>query len=211
MTAAILAVLGGLAAFGGVLMYVVNTVRFDSPLFGWGYTPGWVSIVVGVSFVIDLVAAVLLLAGAAQVFGRRGAGPTLVALGSFGVLVAYLLGVLTGLAMSLQYDLPIFNGQSSIFGHTSVDSMLGAYVDIPWVVSLLVMVFPVVTFVLAVLPSTRRWCKRANFARPGWPAQGMPYGMPAAGPQYPPYQGQAVPGSVAPQHNPGQPPYYGPR
>ncbi len=217
ITAAILATLGGLAGLGGVLMYVVNTVRFDSPVFGWGFMPGWVSIVVAVSFVVDLVAAVMLLVGAAQVFGRRGSGPMLVALGCFGVIVAYLLGVFTGLVLSLEYDLPIISGQSSIFGNTSVDTMLGAYVDIPWAISLLVMVFPVVTFVLAVLPSTRRWCRGAA-ARPGWPAQGaQPY---PAGPHpgayhpgNPPYQGQpqAMPGYGAPQGHPGQPPQYGPR
>ncbi len=217
MTAAILASLGGLAGVGGVLMYVVNTVRLGSPLFGWGFMPGWVSIVVAVSFALDLVAAVMLLAGAMQVFGRRGSGPTLVALGCFGVIVAYLLGVFTGLVLSLEYDFPLISEQSSIFGNTSVDSMLGAYVDVPWAISLLVMVFPVATFVLAVLPSTRRWCR--GTARAGWPAQAMqPYGMPPAGPHpgarypgNPPYQPQAMPGYGAPQGHPGQPPQYGPR
>ncbi|GEM31369.1 hypothetical protein NN3_23760 [Nocardia neocaledoniensis NBRC 108232] len=213
VTAAILATVGGLAGLGGVLMYVVNTVRFDSPVFGWGFMPGWVSIVVAVSFVIDLVAAVMLLVGAAQVFGRRGSGPTLVALGCFGVIVAYLLGAFTGLVLSLEYDLPIISGQSSIFGNTSVDSMLGAYVEIPWAISLLVMVFPLVTFTLAVLPSTRRWCKGT---RPGWPVQGaQPYGMPpgAYHPGNSPYQAQpqAVPGYGAPKGHPGHPPQYGPR
>ncbi|MEV0076828.1 resistance to Congo red protein [Nocardia neocaledoniensis] len=213
MTAAILATLGGLAGLGGVLMYVVNTVRFDSPVFGWGFMPGWVSIVVAVSFVVDLVAAVMLLVGAAQVFGRRGSGPTLVALGCFGVIVAYLLGAFTGLVLSLEYDLPIISGQSSIFGNTSVDSMLGAYVEIPWAISLLVMVFPLVTFTLAVLPSTRRWCRGA---RPGWSAQGaQPYGMPpgAYHPGNPPYPGQPqpVPGYGAAQGHPGHPPQYRPR
>ncbi len=213
MTAAILATLGGLAGLGGVLMYVVNTVRFDSPVFGWGFMPGWVSIVVAVSFVLDLVAAVMLLVGAAQVFGRRGSGPTLVALGCFGVIVAYLLGAFTGLVLSLEYDFPLISEQSSIFGNTSVDSMLGAYVEIPWAISLLVMVFPLVTFTLAVLPSTRRWCRGA---RPGWPAQGaQPYGMPpgAYHPGNPPYPGQQqpVPGYGAAQRHPGHPPQHRPR
>lgn len=184
VTAAILALLGGLAAFGGVVMYVVNTLRFDSPWLAWGLLPEWASMVTAVLLVIDLVAAVMLLVGASLLLRRRTAGPVLVILGCLGVIGAYVLGALSTVVQLMDYGLPLSRQLEAILGNSSINLILGADVDIPWAVSLLTMVFPVVTFLLAVLPSTRRWCNGQGRGRPPVAPGIFPMqqpGMPAVG------------------------------
>ncbi|MGY0500808.1 hypothetical protein ACWZHB_20170 [Nocardia sp. FBN12] len=182
VTAAILALLGGLAAFGGVVMYAANTLRFDSPWFGWGIVPGWTSIVTVLLLVIDVVAAVMLLAGAALILRRRKAGPTLVILGCLGEIGTFVLGGLSTVIQLLDYGLPLSRQLEAILGNSSINLLLGADVDIHWAVSLFMMVFPVLTFVLAVLPTTRRWCRGDDRRPAGFGAPGMqPFPMPQPG------------------------------
>ncbi|MGW5438943.1 hypothetical protein [Nocardia asteroides] len=183
MTAAILALLGGLAILGGVVMFVVNTVRFDALWFRWGAVPGWVSLVMALTLVIDLVAAVLLVTGAGAVFRRRGAGPVLVTLGCVGVLASYVVTVLSVCAQLGFSNLGSARNIALVFGHSSATEVISADVRVPWAVSVALLVFPVVTFVLALLPSTRRWCRSAAAAgarqAQGWVPGGQQYGMPA--------------------------------
>lgn len=191
VTAAILALLGGLAAFGGVVMYVANTLRFDAPWFGWGITQGWSSIVTMLLLVIDVVAAVMLLAGAAMIFRRRKAGPVLVILGCLGEIGTFVLGALSTVIQLLDYGFPLSRQLEAILSNSSINLILGADVDIHWAVSLLTMVFPVLTFVLAVLPSTRRWCRGDD--RPRGPGgAGMPP-FPMQQPAMPPVSGYGAP------------------
>ncbi len=190
VTAAILALLGGLAAFGGVVMYVANTLRFDSPWFGWGIVPGWTSIVTVLLLVIDVIAGVMLLAGAALILRRRKAGPVLVILGCLGEIGSFVLGGVSTVLQLMDYGIPLSRQLDAVLGNSSINLILGADVDIPWAVSLLMLVFPVLTFVLAVLPSTRRWCRSGppGFGGPGmqpFPMQqpGMPQGGGYGAPQ----------------------------
>ncbi|MFD4460533.1 hypothetical protein [Nocardia sp. NPDC058480] len=195
MTAAILALLGGLAALGGLVMYVVNTLRFDAHWLAWGLVPGWASIVTVVLLVIDLVASIMLLVGATLIFRKHKAGPTLVILGCLGVIGAFVLGALSTVIQMMDYGVPLSRHLDALMGNSSINLILGADVDIPWAISLLVMVFPVATFLLAVLPSTRRWCRGSDDRRPtGW-APGAP-GMqpfPMHQPGMPPASGYGAP------------------
>ncbi|MFF2390970.1 hypothetical protein [Nocardia sp. NPDC058114] len=206
MTAAILALLGGFAAFGGVVMYVVNTLRFDARWLAWGLVPGWASIVTAVLLVIDLVASIMLVSGAILIFRKRNPGRVLVVLGCLGVIGTYALGALSTVIQLMDYRFPLSRQLEAILGNSSIDSILGADVDIPWAISLLMMVFPVITVVLAVLPSTKRWCRGGADRRPaGW-APGaptmQPYPMPRPG--MPPTGGYGAPQGHWQQ--PNQPP-----
>ncbi|MGW5456216.1 hypothetical protein [Nocardia sp. NPDC003979] len=193
VSAGVLAGLGGVAGASGV---VAGLVRTEGPMFGIGFAPGWVSAVSGLTLVIDVVSSVLLLVGAVLVFVRRGAGPTLVALGCAGAVGAYALNAVSVMVQMRDYGIGIGHPLEIVLGQSSVNAILGAEVEVPWVVSLLLLVFPMVTFVLAVLPSTRRWCKGAAAAGAGpaeaWAGQ-TPHGMPPG-----------VPGQQGPVLAPGQ-------
>ncbi|MEV6360209.1 hypothetical protein [Nocardia asteroides] len=210
MTAAILASLGGLAILAGVVMFVVNTVRFDALWFRWGAVPGWVSLLMALTLVIDLVAAVLLIAGAGAIFRRRGAGPVLTALGCVGVIGSYLVTVFSVSAQLGWSNLGSARNIALIFGHSSAVEVISVDVRIPWAVSMSLLVFPLGTFVLAVLPSTRTWCHSAAApigARPAgaWTPGAQPYGThpPVGFPPAAPHPAQASappqPGYGAPQ------------
>lgn len=184
VAAAVLALLGGIVGVVGVVFGVVATVDSERGVFAWGMVPGWMSVVSVVTLVVDLLAGVLLLAGAILVFRRRGAGPTLVVLGCVGVLASYVVTAISTVAQLLQYRLPVGRHLDVVFGQTALYGLQSVGIDVPWGVSMLALLFPVVTFVLAVLPSTRRWCKGAVAQVGGRPvgawapgARMQPYGM----------------------------------
>ncbi|MGS2805685.1 hypothetical protein [Nocardia sp. MW-W600-9] len=162
MVVAVLALLGGIAGAVGVVFGLFRMVRSETGLFGWGITPGWVSVVSGATLLVDALSAVSLLVGAILVFRRRGAGPTLAALGSVGTLGAYVVTAASTAVQLIQYDLPIGRHIDAVLGQSVFNGLFSVERSVPWMVSVLLLVFPVVTFVLAVLPSTRRWCKGAR-------------------------------------------------
>ncbi|MGW6728282.1 hypothetical protein ACWF9G_20485 [Nocardia sp. NPDC055029] len=187
VVAAILALLGGIVGVVGVVFGVVATVNSERGVSAWGLVPGWMSAVSVVTLVVDLLAGVLLVAGAILVFRRRGAGPTLVVLGCVGVLVAYVVTAISTVVQLLQYGIPVGRHLDAVFGPSAFYWLESLGIDVPWGLSVLVLVFPVVTFVLGVLPSTRRWCTGAagqvggrpvGAWAPGAHMPGMqPYGM----------------------------------
>ncbi len=162
---AVLALLGGIAGAVGVVSGLVAMVRSESGLFGWGMVPGWVSVVSGATLVIDLGSAVLLLVGAMLVFRRRGAGPMLVVLGCVGVLGAFVVTAISTVVQLMQYGIPIGRHVDAMLGQSVFNGLFSMERDVPWLLAVLLLVFPVVTFVLGVLPSTRRWCKGATAQR----------------------------------------------
>ncbi|WP_218719218.1 hypothetical protein [Nocardia sp. MH4] len=162
VVAAALALLGGIAGAVGVLFGLFRMVRSETGVFGWGIAPGWVSVVSGATLLVDVLSAVSLSVGAILLFRRRGAGPTLVALGSVGTLGAYVVTAMSTAVQLLQYDLPIGRHLDAVLGQSVFNGLFSVERSVPWMVSVLLLVFPVVTFVLAVLPSTRRWCKAAR-------------------------------------------------
>lgn len=205
-TAGVLAVLGGLVGLGGVIAALAEMARNGS-LFWWGIAPEWVSIVSALTMVVDIVAAVMLLTGAILLFRRRGAGPIVVALGCTGVVGVYVMTVIWMFAQLRWSNLGSAGNIEVAYGHSSVAAILATEVRVPWAVSVSLLVFPVVTFLLAVLPSTRRWCRRmhrpAGMWGPGAPRPEMqPYGMQPAmqRPELP-----SAPGYFAPQGYWGQP------
>lgn len=184
VAAAVLALLGGIVGVVGVVFGVVATVNSERGVFAWGMVPGWMSVVSVVTLVVDLLAGVLLLAGAILVFRRRGAGPTLVVLGCVGVLASYVVTVISTVAQLLQYGVSVGRHLDVVFGQTALYGLQSVGIDVPWGVSILALLFPVVTFALAVLPSTRRWRKGAVAQAGGRPVgawapgvQMQPYGM----------------------------------
>ncbi|MET9216296.1 MULTISPECIES: hypothetical protein [unclassified Nocardia] len=192
VVAAVLALLGGIAGVVGVVFGLYKMVRSETGVFGWGIAPGWVSVVSGATLLVDVVSAVALLVGAILAFRRRAAGPTLVVLGSAGTVGAYVVTAISTAVQLIQYDLPIGRHIDVVLGQSVFNGLYSMERNLPWVVSVLLLVFPVVTFVLAVLPSTKRWCKGGAAQRPpggAW-APGM---VPVAG-------APGRPGPGAPQH-----------
>ncbi|MFE3541451.1 hypothetical protein ACFXK0_00595 [Nocardia sp. NPDC059177] len=196
VSAGVLAVLGALVGVGGLISVLV---RGGGSVLGIGLVPGWASAVSGLVLFIDAVASILLFVGAVLVFRRRGAGPMLVALGCAGVVGAYVVAAVSVAVQLSEIGISIGRHLEAVFGQTNVNAIVGEVVEVPWPVSVLLLVFPVLTFVLAVLPSTRRWCKGAwaggRPAAGAWaPAGQGPHGM-RPGQQMPVMQ----PGHGAPQ------------
>ncbi|KAF0836676.1 hypothetical protein [Nocardia caishijiensis] len=195
------ALVGGLVGVVGMIAAVGRMVTSDYPPFGWGYAPAWASIASAVLLVVDIVAAVLLLIGAIVLFRRKSSGPMMVASGCAGVIGAYVAGVIITVAQFGRFDIGSSSYREVVFDQSAVNSLLGPYIDLPWFLSILLLVFPAVTLLLALLPSTRRWCGRGN--RPAWApaAPGMPYqhpGLPQA-PGYAAPQAQWAPGGHHPR------------
>ncbi|MGW5452931.1 hypothetical protein [Nocardia sp. NPDC003979] len=198
------AIIAGVSALVGGLIELISAVVWmatsDYPLFAWGFAPAWASFVSAVLMVVDVIAAVLLLIGAIMLLRRGRPGPTIVALGCAGVVGAYVVGVISNVAQFGRFDPGSKIFLELTFGQSAVRSLLGSYVDLPWFLPILLLVFPAVTFLLALLPSTRRWCGAGNH-RPTWApnAQGRPYQHPN------------VPGHPAAQAQWGNPPMQRPQ
>ncbi|TDP41832.1 hypothetical protein [Nocardia ignorata] len=204
IVAGLSALVGGILGVVGMIAAMVRMVTSDYPMFAWGYAPAWVSIVSAVLLVVDIVAAVLLFIGAIMLFRRGKSGPTMVALGCAGVIGAYVAGVITSVAQFGHFDMGSRLFREVVFGQSAVNSLLGSHIDLPWFLPILLLVFPAVTFLLALLPSTRKWCGRGD-QRPAWApaAPRMPYQHPGT-PQAPGYaapQAQWAP----PGHHPPVP------
>ncbi|MEV0684233.1 hypothetical protein AB0I35_10245 [Nocardia sp. NPDC050378] len=198
------AIVAGVSALVGGLIEMIAAVVWmatsDYPLFAWGFAPVWASVVSAVLMVVDVIAAALLLIGAIVLFRRGRSGPTMVALGCAGVVAAYVVGAISNVAQFGRFDLGSKIYLELAFGQSAVGSLLGSYVGLPWFGPILLLVFPAVTFVLTLLPSTRRWCRgnQRPARAPHAPAPGMQFpGVP--------------PGYAAPQPPWGQPPMQRPQ
>ncbi|MFD3506733.1 hypothetical protein [Nocardia sp. NPDC058666] len=207
ITAAVLAVLGALAGLGGAVS-IVRIMVLANSVFWWGLAPTWASVAMALALIVEVVAAVLLFTGAILIFRRRHSGPTLTVLGCIGVVGAYAVSVVTTLGQMAEYG--DISGRSIQYAlrQTSVDAMVAGTVetDLPTVVSVLLLGFPLVTFALAVLPSTRRWCRGVRQSAWGSGAPMPPHGVQPAmyRPGMPPVPGYGPPPGQWGQSN--QPP-----
>ncbi|MGW4235200.1 hypothetical protein ACWEF9_39225, partial [Streptomyces sp. NPDC004980] len=143
VVAAVLALLGGIAGVVGVVFGLYKMVRSETGVFGWGIAPGWVSVVSGATLLVDVVSAVALLVGAILAFRRRAAGPTLVVLGSAGTVGAYVVTAISTAVQLIQYDLPIGRHIDVVLGQSVFNGLYSMERNLPWVVSVLLLVFPV--------------------------------------------------------------------
>ncbi|MEU5409369.1 hypothetical protein [Nocardia asteroides] len=195
-----LAGVGGIAGAVGVVSGVVAMVRSESGVFGWGIAPGWVSVVSALTLVVDIGSTALLLAGSILLFRRRKAGPTLVVLGCVGVFAAFVMSALSVVVQLVDYGLPVGRHLGAVLGQSTFNGLFTLEHEVSWFFSVALLVFPVITFVLAILPSTRRWCGGVVGVRtvPGWVPGAPPYGArPPVG--VPPGMGAGPGAQIPPQ------------
>lgn len=166
--AGVLAILGGLVALIGVVGGIIASVAFsemqdqvqsyDSYATSSSSFPGWFAGYLLAMSVVQAGVAILLLVGAVMLFVKKAAGRWMVAAGCVLVILSGVIGFMA--TMSLTGDLPDGGG---------ITIMSGGF-------GLVILVFPIATLVLALLPATARWCSQAK-QQPMVPAYGQPGGF----------------------------------
>ncbi|QLY33144.1 hypothetical protein H0264_13715 [Nocardia huaxiensis] len=169
--AAILALLGGGAGAIGVLAFLSFVEELGGVDQAAGYLRGfgpdwWEAVVVG-GQISNAVSAILLLAGAIQLFRRRLSGRTMIIWGCLLVIATGIAGLIASQAVVNSWRNGIggeyFSGEYSELIRGASLSSAG--------ISLGLLIFPLVTLILAAAPPTRRWCDfRVVALPPGTPA-----------------------------------------
>lgn len=168
ITAGVLAILGGLWALVGVVTNLAGAAAMaglDSYRNSYGApaTPNLPELLGGyliATGIVQVIVALLLIVGAVLLFMKKKVGRWLVVSGCALVVLSAIAGFVVMSAHLTQLE----SGATLIGGG----------------VALVLLAFPVATLVLAILPSTARWCA---FVKPSVPSFGPPGGS------YPPSGG----------------------
>lgn len=149
ITAGVLAVLGGVAAlvaiFGAGVGMVSVSILFNSAHV-YGGLPGWYVATTVIGLICNVAVAALLITGGIMMFLRKRLSPMLVTIGC-GVSIA---GSIIGVIAAYAYYSEIVDSYGYYYGyHTPT-----------YAFSLVGLIFPIATIVLAQLRSTKLYCTR---------------------------------------------------
>lgn len=178
--AAVLSFLGAAANIIGPLFAILGVgvlaaVASDSDF----EFPGWYYPITIISSIVQLVAGIGLVVGGIMLLRKTNTGRMIIAISCAGVIVVSILGIISGAALTSWAEDRLDGADLT----GSVATNVG--------VSVVGLIFPIATLVLALLPATRQYCEGANRNSPfgaGYP-QAPPQQYPPAPPQQYPFYG----------------------
>jgi hypothetical protein len=142
ISAAVLSLLGSVAQG---YPFVTSTLEMGSNDEMLKHLPGWWHVYVLISWVLSFILTVGLLVGGIQLLRRRDYARRMI-IGACGIVIfTTVFGTIMMLAM--RDKLAEYAGVSASF--LSTVGIVGG---------LIVLIFPIVTLVLTILPPTKRWC-----------------------------------------------------
>ncbi|MEU7141623.1 hypothetical protein ABZ942_19370 [Nocardia sp. NPDC046473] len=201
ITAAILALLGGLVALLGLVAFLAAAAQVGmdnalqmSSFFGPQW---WRQLVVG-GEISNAVTALLLLGGAVQLLRHKMAGRTMIIWGCLVVIAGNIIGWIAAqsTSSSLRTSLDDLTQGTDA---SELDSAFRNAALITGGLALVLLAFPVLTLLLAAARSTRTWCLAGPY-RPAYPATG-PYAV-VSPPRAPAFRYPPVPPPIAPHPAP---------
>ncbi|MGW5314988.1 hypothetical protein [Nocardia thailandica] len=199
IAAAVLAFAGAVVWAGAAVPTVSGLVEYGTDWFGWADLPGRMSPLHRWLALTDLLLVILLIFGGALLLVRSLAGQLVTALACGYVLVSYAAVALEHVEFHQLSEAPRY------LGHSPLTGTFGTGFEAPWFAGPALLVFPVLTLVCTLLPSTTRWRRDGGaYAGPTSPPVGYAPAPPGYAPQAGhlgvPGQYQGHPGFPAPPH-----------
>ncbi|MCW4354209.1 hypothetical protein ONR57_12955 [Hoyosella sp. YIM 151337] len=163
IAAAVLALLGGCAAVLGIAAFVLMIVEggFDRAFLLAGVTLselGWWGPYLAASQLANAVTAVLLISGAVALLKKKRSGQTWIVIGCLLVIVAQIAAMAATAA--LLGSVSAILDPAIEFGPLVQNAMVST-----GIFTIVTLLFPILTLVLAASPSTTRWCETRSGQR----------------------------------------------
>ncbi|MFT3898926.1 MAG: hypothetical protein QM728_01595 [Gordonia sp. (in: high G+C Gram-positive bacteria)] len=151
ITAGILSILGGVAEFAGSIVVIIALIvlsNLDASNKVVDALPDWYTAGMVVMAVVEVITGTILLIGGIALLTRRLWGRIAIVVGCAIALTTSIIGLFIDFAVAEAITSDISAGTDVDLG-SGIGSTAGSIIQ---------MIFPIVTIVLALLPATKAWC-----------------------------------------------------